>query len=144
MKKILFILSFLAILSCGSSKVIDEEDVFYPHTKNLVFKSGTNEFVSDFTKEISTISKIIKNKSSDFSFEISGHTDSVGDKDLNLALSQKRAEKVRELLIAEGCKSSRLIAKGYGETKPLSSNRTKEGRKINRRVEVVVFKKTSN
>ncbi len=66
--------------------------------------------------------------------EIQGHTDSVGPQGYNLKLSQRRAEVVREYLIAHGISPDRLIAKGYGESDPIASNDTPEGRARNRRV----------
>lgn len=67
--------------------------------------------------------------------EISAHTDSKGSDEYNLKLSQKRAESVVNYLIGKGIAASRLIAKGYGETQPIDTNDTEEGRQNNRRVE---------
>ncbi len=67
--------------------------------------------------------------------EIGGHTDSDGEEAFNLKLSQTRAEAVKTQLVSMGVESSRLIAKGYGETKPISDNSTTEGKANNRRVE---------
>jgi len=67
--------------------------------------------------------------------EISAHTDSKGSDEYNLKLSQKRAESVVNYLIGKGIPASRLIAKGYGETQPIDTNDTEEGRQNNRRVE---------
>jgi outer membrane protein OmpA-like peptidoglycan-associated protein len=66
---------------------------------------------------------------------IDGHTDSKADDNFNLKLSQKRAEACRTYLIKAGIAADRLSAKGWGETVPIASNRTEEGRKQNRRVE---------
>jgi outer membrane protein OmpA-like peptidoglycan-associated protein len=67
--------------------------------------------------------------------EIQGHTDDKGPDDYNLDLSQRRAEAVRDYLIASGVDADRLIAKGYGETTPVAPNVTSKGRAKNRRVE---------
>lgn len=67
--------------------------------------------------------------------EIGGHTDSDGEEASNLKLSQTRAEAVKTQLVSMGVESSRLSAKGYGETKPISDNSTTEGKANNRRVE---------
>lgn len=67
-------------------------------------------------------------------FEIQGHTDDRGSSAYNLSLSQDRAEAVRACLIDEGISPERLVAKGYGESKPLESNESVEGRRGNRRV----------
>ena len=76
--------------------------------------------------------------------EIQGHTDDVGSEAFNLKLSQKRAEAVRQYLIDHGIEPDRLIAKGYGESKPLVPNTSPENRAKNRRVEFVILgEKTS-
>ena len=72
--------------------------------------------------------------------EIAGYTDNTGDAALNLALSQKRAEAVREALIKYGADPDMLVAKGYGEADPVANNDTAEGRLKNRRIEYHVVK----
>jgi outer membrane protein OmpA-like peptidoglycan-associated protein len=71
----------------------------------------------------------------DLSVEIAGHASSEGDDDYNMELSQERVLTVREYMIDRGIDPSRLTARGYGETQPVASNDTEEGRSINRRVE---------
>ncbi len=66
---------------------------------------------------------------------IEGHTDSVGPADYNLRLSDDRAHSVREALVERGVDGGRMEAIGYGESKPIASNRTKKGKQANRRVE---------
>lgn len=73
----------------------------------------------------------------EINFEVGGHTDGDGADDYNLKLSQQRADAVRDQLIKMGIDASRLTAKGYGETKPISDNNTIEGKANNRRVEFV-------
>ena len=73
--------------------------------------------------------------------EIEGHTDSIGTAEYNLALSQKRADAVKNHLISEGIGAERLQAVGKGEADPIVSNELKEGRAKNRRVEFVVISK---
>jgi outer membrane protein OmpA-like peptidoglycan-associated protein/Tol biopolymer transport system component len=65
--------------------------------------------------------------------EIGGHTDNVGSDSDNLTLSQNRALEVRKYLIDRGIKADRIESKGYGETQPMTSNDTEEGRALNRR-----------
>ncbi|PLX40864.1 MAG: outer membrane beta-barrel domain-containing protein [Deltaproteobacteria bacterium] len=70
---------------------------------------------------------------------IEGHTDSVGSSVSNITLSQRRADAVREYLIKNfEIDPSRLMAKGYGEDKPVADNSTPEGRQMNRRIEAVI------
>lgn len=72
--------------------------------------------------------------------EIQGHTDSIGSDSYNLSLSQARAEAVKTYLVTRhGIDPSRLIARGYGETMPIASNASREGRAMNRRVEFVII-----
>ena len=72
--------------------------------------------------------------------KIEGHTDSVGTADYNLQLSQLRAASVAKYLIQEEIPTSRIEIAGYGETKPVDSNATVQGRQQNRRVEIIVLK----
>jgi outer membrane protein OmpA-like peptidoglycan-associated protein len=69
---------------------------------------------------------------------IEGHTDSRGSANLNQALSQQRAEAVRDALVARGVEASRLVAVGRGSDRPVASNDTPEGRARNRRVEIIL------
>ncbi|MCP4674892.1 MAG: OmpA family protein [Deltaproteobacteria bacterium] len=73
--------------------------------------------------------------------ELSGHTDDVGDDAANLKLSEDRAKSVKKYLVSKGISAKRIVAVGYGETKPVTSNKTPEGRKKNRRTEVKILKK---
>ena len=71
--------------------------------------------------------------------EIAGHTDNKGSHEYNESLSQGRAQAVVDYLIDQGIEDLRLVAKGYGETAPIASNASDEGRAINRRVEFTVL-----
>jgi OOP family OmpA-OmpF porin len=71
--------------------------------------------------------------------EIGGHTDSTGSSEYNQALSESRAVAVLEALQAAGVERKRMIAKGYGEEKPIANNATEEGRMVNRRIEFTVI-----
>ena len=71
--------------------------------------------------------------------EIGGHTDAVGDDASNLRLSQQRAQAVREYLVSRGVPAARLAHKGYGETQPVATNDTEEGRAQNRRTTFTVI-----
>jgi len=74
------------------------------------------------------------------SFDIEGHTDSVGSDANNQKLSEARAKKVHDYLVAIGMDDDRVHFVGYGESRPIASNKTKAGRKENRRVEISVKK----
>ncbi|UWQ08558.1 OmpA family protein [Aliiroseovarius crassostreae] len=70
--------------------------------------------------------------------EVIGHTDNVGDAGYNLALSQRRAASVASVLFQNGVPSSRVVTIGRGESRPVASNLTPEGRQQNRRVEIII------
>jgi OmpA-OmpF porin, OOP family len=72
--------------------------------------------------------------------EMSAHTDSRGSDDYNFKLSDNRARSVMEYIISKGIATSRIISKGYGETKPVVPNDTDENRQLNRRVEFTILK----
>jgi outer membrane protein OmpA-like peptidoglycan-associated protein len=71
---------------------------------------------------------------------VEGHTDSIGNEDDNLYLSQDRADSVRRYLISRGVSKDRVVATGFGETRPIATNDTAAGRARNRRVEFVIVK----
>ena len=78
-------------------------------------------------------------RKSDEIIEIGGHTDNVGKAAANLKLSEERATAVKNYLLSKGIDESRLKAKGYGMTVPVSDNKTEEGRAQNRRTEVKIL-----
>ena len=101
-------------------------------TGKATFKKGTDEVLEAMV----TIFKEYPRAK----FAIEGHTDSTGSKATNQALSERRAQAVRDYLIANGIAADRLTAAGYGEDKPIADNRTRAGRAENRRVEVNLIK----
>lgn len=100
-------------------------------TNRATIKKGSYKSLNDLA-EFMLIKKILK-------IELAGHTDSEGDADKNLDLSQRRAEAVRNYLIQKGVPSNRLTAVGYGETQPVASNSSEEGKSLNRRTEVRII-----
>lgn len=79
-------------------------------------------------------------KNPDVKIEIQGHTDNVGSANYNQKLSLRRAETVKNFLIAKGVAANRLTTVGLGETKPIMSNKTAEDRGLNRRIEFKIIK----
>lgn len=73
--------------------------------------------------------------------QVAGHTDSVGSERFNQILSEKRALSVRHYLISKGVAAKNLQAAGFGESKPIASNETADGRTENRRVEFAIVEK---
>jgi outer membrane protein OmpA-like peptidoglycan-associated protein len=106
-------------------------------TVNILFKVGSTELAGDFS--IRQIQEAGEALSSDalagHCFEIAGHTDNTGPENANQKLSQERAEAVKNFLVQfYGISPERLTARGHGESQPVASNETEEGRARNRRV----------
>jgi outer membrane protein OmpA-like peptidoglycan-associated protein len=74
----------------------------------------------------------------DLKIQVEGHTDSVGSDEYNLRLSERRADSVRAGLVEDGINRDVVGTAGFGESKPVATNGTAEGRQQNRRVEVIV------
>jgi OOP family OmpA-OmpF porin len=99
------------------------------------FKSGSATLDPASYGVLDGIVKIVMETAPNVVVEIGGHTDSSGDAAKNMELSLKRAQSVKKYLVDKGVPDSRLICKGYGESRPLTSNKTPEGRAQNRRIE---------
>ena len=74
----------------------------------------------------------------DLKLQIEGYTDSIGSEEYNQTLSEKRAEAVRDYLVTSGVNMNSVVAQGMGKADPVADNSTAEGRKLNRRVEMIV------
>ena len=88
-----------------------------------------------YHNELQQFADVLKNHP-ELNLIIEGHTDSVGKDAYNQKLSQRRADAIRKYMIEKcGVDANRLTSKGYGEERPIESNKTASGRAINRRVE---------
>ena len=104
----------------------------------LNYKTASADILEESMPEVLEFADFMQ-KYPAYKAKIIGHTDSVGKEQANMKLSNARAQSVRNALIAEGIDPSRLEASGRGEYEPIASNRTKEGRQTNRRIEVKLF-----
>ncbi len=107
--------------------------------KNIYFDFDKTTLKSESFIELNKVVDFLK-QNSKVAVEIAGHTDSKGSDEYNLNLSQGRSQAVVDYLISQGIDSLRLQAHGYGETKPIDTNDTDEGRANNRRVEFTILK----
>ena len=105
------------------------------YARTILFDTGKASFRKETDEVLQAMVAIFKEYPR-ANFDIGGHTDSVGSSSMNQALSERRANAVRDYLIANGIDADRLTATGYGEDQPIANNRTRAGRKENRRVEV--------
>jgi len=107
------------------------QDVYF-NTDKATLRESSYDALNDLLSAMQT------NKA--MRVEIAGHTDDRASAEYNKDLSQRRAESVKAYLVENGIAKDRIRAKGYGETEPVASNETEEGRQKNRRVEVRVLK----
>lgn len=105
---------------------------------NIYFDFAQYEINGDGRALLNDLTKTLKTNK-DLRIQISGHTDNFGTEEVNMLVSQKRAEVVKRFLMLRGIDEGRLVAKGYGETRPVGSNEDAQGRFLNRRIEVVVL-----
>jgi OmpA-OmpF porin, OOP family len=114
-------------------KVIEEKITF--STRSIFFNASNEQFTETSIVSLNEIVKMLTRHPS-LNWQIIGHTDSTGRVGTNLKLSKQRAESVKKYLTDHGIDGSRLITSGCGSSEPLQSNKTFEGRSLNRRVEL--------
>ena len=102
------------------------------------FEIGSAAITSESREILQKAAAAMKSAPAGTKIEVGGHTDSSGDPAANMTLSQQRADAVRLALIDFGVEPGMLIAKGYGDSKPVASNDTPDGRLLNRRIQFVV------
>ncbi len=102
--------------------------------KGINFETGSDRILPESFDDLDALVKIL-NEYPEAMVAIDGHTDNVGDPQMNRELSQKRADAVRAYLISKGIDPARLTATGYGDTQPVADNKTKKGKAKNRRVD---------
>ena len=120
------------VVTLREDKIEIQEKIFFETGKATILPQSFN--VLDQVASLLTENPQIKQ------LQVEGHTDDIGADELNLELSQTRAESVRAYLMENGVGSSRLIAKGFGETRPILPNTSKRNRSFNRRVEFNIVK----
>lgn len=107
---------------------------------DILFETGNADLTADLKTSLAKIAGILlvfKNSR----VVVEGHTDNVGTEEYNQSLSERRAENVMNFLSEQGVAATRLTAIGYGLSRPVSDNETKEGRAKNRRVDLIVQEK---
>ncbi|HOQ72630.1 MAG TPA: OmpA family protein [Smithellaceae bacterium] len=120
------------------TQVKEEVDEMGRATLEVLFDFNKDTIKKNYTKDIDHMAGVMK-EHSDLKLTIEGHTDNVGNAAYNKKLSQKRAEAVKNYMVKKGgIDAGRLNAVGYGQEKPVASNKTKAGRAKNRRVEAAV------
>jgi outer membrane protein OmpA-like peptidoglycan-associated protein len=128
-----------ALFTPNEAQVYRKMDNVLISAHGFYFPSGEDEIqASNFgllNKILSAINQFPK-----ANISVSGHTDSMGSAELNLALSEKRAENVANFIMNMGrISADRITYKGYGDTRPIASNKTEDGRAQNRRIELMII-----
>jgi outer membrane protein OmpA-like peptidoglycan-associated protein len=104
---------------------------------DVLFDSGQYTLKPVARERLARISGIVL-AYPDLRLEIEGHTDSIGSEEFNQTLSEKRAAAVRDYLVDARVPITNVVARGFGKTRPVADNTTTAGRKLNRRVEMIV------
>jgi outer membrane protein OmpA-like peptidoglycan-associated protein len=104
---------------------------------DVLFETGKYALSQDAQLKLAKLSGIIQAHPG-LNLAIEGHTDTTGTQDFNMKLSQQRADAVRQFLISQGLSADTISSKGLGQDNPVADNSTAAGRKLNRRVEIIV------
>lgn len=125
----------------GCPKLKKQElDIIKYAFDNLEFETGKDIIRKSSYISLNGLAKLLVDNPT-YGLKIEGHTDSDGNDNSNLILSQKRADAVKRYLIGRGVDGAKLETEGFGETRPIADNSTKEGKQKNRRVEMkIIFK----
>jgi choice-of-anchor C domain-containing protein len=122
----------------------NEQEIQVSLSAGVLFDSGKYDLKADATKELQELA-ILLEEHPGLPVLIEGHTDSQGTPEANQVLSENRANAVKQWLTSNaGIASDRIMTNGYGQSVPVASNDTAEGRQKNRRVEIKLPKKPSN
>lgn len=108
---------------------------------NVMFEFGKSELspaAADYLREVAKLALTRTDKA----LALEGHTDNVGSATFNKALSEKRAQAVAAALAVQGLPATRMEVKGLGLENPIAPNDTETGRRLNRRVEIIVLNET--
>ena len=104
---------------------------------DALFETGSSTLRPAVREKLAKVAGIVSSQSG-LKLEVEGHTDSVGSDESNQRLSERRAQGARDYLVSQGVPAVAIASRGFGETVPIKSNDTAQGRQENRRVEIVV------
>ncbi|WP_432709181.1 OmpA family protein [Pedobacter sp.] len=117
-----------------------DEGIRFTFSSEILFPTNSSYLNASSTKSIADVTRVIKHQGDDRRILVEGHSDKTGTPEYNQWLSEKRAVSVKKYMASLGLDSNRISTIGAGDTKPIADNKTKEGRMINRRVEVTILK----
>jgi outer membrane protein OmpA-like peptidoglycan-associated protein len=105
---------------------------------SVLFATGKSELLPAARRRLTEVARALTRQDKDSTIIVEGHTDSTGSDERNDQLSRERADAVRSFLVSRGMAADRIRAEGHGESQPIATNATADGRANNRRVEIVV------
>jgi len=124
----------------GGTVTKTDEGVVLTFESDLLFATNSSYLSEKAKKTMQNMVAYINKNYPNAEIEINGHTDATGEEDYNQWLSEKRAASVKTYAVSLGLHEENVTTNGYGESKPVATNSTADGRQKNRRVEVVILK----
>lgn len=125
------------LAASGVSVTRDGNNIILNMPSDITFDVDQSDVKPGFYETLNSVALVLK-EFDKTTISVNGHADSTGSDQHNLALSQRRALSVSQYLSGQGVSGARLHAAGYGESRPIASNATPDGRRQNRRVEIII------
>lgn len=127
----------------GVDVIREGDNLMLRMPSGITFATDQSAIQPQFRPVLDDVAKVLKDYPSTY-IDVYGHTDSTGSDVYNQSLSERRAQAVADYLSANGVQSARVATRGFGETQPIASNTTEEGKAQNRRVEIKIAPVTEN
>lgn len=121
----------------GVSVTRDGNNIILNMPGNVTFDVDSSNIRTDFQEVLDSVALVMEEYEKTL-IEVAGHTDSTGSADYNQALSERRAQSVANYLRGQGVQQQRFLVIGHGESQPIASNDSEQGRRQNRRVELTL------
>jgi outer membrane protein OmpA-like peptidoglycan-associated protein len=115
------------------------EGILVTFESGILFDFDSSVLRPEARENLSSLARSLGDMTEDVELLIAGHTDSVGTDEYNFGLSQRRAQAAADYLMTRGIPPARINITGLGESEPVASNDTDQGRQLNRRVEVAIY-----
>ena len=116
------------------------EGIKFTFSSEILFPTNSSYLNESSSKNIAKVASVIAQQDLNREIFVEGHSDKTGTSEYNQWLSEKRAVSVKNQLVTLGINADRIKTAGVGDTHPIADNKTKEGRLINRRVEITLLK----
>jgi outer membrane protein OmpA-like peptidoglycan-associated protein len=128
----------MQLQATGVSVTRNGDNIILNMPGNITFATDSSNISADFYSVLDSVALVINEFEKTY-IDIYGYTDSTGSEAYNQTLSEKRASSVARYLESQQVVSQRIVTRGMGESSPVASNDTPEGRALNRRVEIVLI-----